>query len=386
MGAFLGSKHWSDRIARALQWRGKEMMRHWSDEIGRARYGLQRRVGAVKTMEGKQRLSGRVAIYTIFPTNGIQNSHHATVEALADCEYATLMVSNLPLTSESRAELAKKVWRIIERPNFGYDFGAYREGVRSLAPSLTQLQRLIFCNDSVWFPLPGAMDWPLRAEATGCDLVGAVSNGGIVTGPEATCGASWIYDPTLPDFHYCSFALSLGPAALRSEAFEKFWEKLRLTDNKLYTVKRGEVGFSRALIAAGLSHAETFDIQSLGKRIMAMTAPDLHQFISEIVIPEDYELEVRRTELLERDLAAQPRAELVAEACHMVASTGPAYALPAFAYDVLQHPFLKKSPLRLLPSGAAATLRLTERLPGALGQAIHAEATALAARAMAENG
>ncbi len=375
----MGAGHLFNRVRHGLAWRGAQMMRHLRDEMGRVGYALQRRTGGVKVQEGAQLLSDRLAIYTVFPVTGIQRSHHETIAALAACGYAVLVVSNLPLTAESRAALAKSVWRVMERPNFGYDFGAYREGVRYATQALPRLQRLIFCNDSVWFPLPGATDWPLRAEATGCDLVGAVSNYGIVIKPDPSTGADWIYDPTLPEFHYCSFALSLGPTALQSDAFRQFWQNLRLTNDKFHTVRRGEVGLSRALLAAGLRHTETFESRSLGPRLQAMSVSELRQFIAELVIPEDRALEQRRQAVLAQEPAAHAQADLVAAACHMIASTGPAYALPAYAYEVLQHPFLKKSPLRLLPNGAAATLRLTARLQGPYGQAIHAEAKALAA-------
>lgn len=288
-----------DRIARALAWRLSEARRHFADLSGAMIYLLARRTGGLRVTDGAQQPGIRLAIYTVFPQQGVQASHLHAVRALLDCGYVTLVISNLPLTDTDRAKLAPLVWQIVERPNFGYDFGAYREGIRRVAPLLAGLHRLVLLNDSVWFPLPGGADWPLKAEALGADFVGAVSNYGVpMPEPGVLDGFRWVYDPGLPDFHYCSFALSFGPRALADPAFAKFWVRLRLTDNKFHTVRRGEVALSRTLIGAGLSHAETLDVRGLGARLETMPEADLHRFIEELAIPEDHRLEALRQRIL----------------------------------------------------------------------------------------
>lgn len=306
-------------------------------------------------------------------------SHLAALKALRSNGYSTLVVSNLPLSGIDRARLSPHVWKVIERPNFGYDFGAYRAGLRAIATRQEQLQRLILINDSVWFPLPGGADWPMRAEALGVDFAGAVSNGAVSLPETAEWrGFQWRHDPTSPDYHYCSFALSFGPAALRHPAFRRFWAKLRLTDDKFHTVRRGEVGLSHALVGAGLSHAETCDTAGLGERIAAMPPAALRRFVEELAIPENDMLDARRRQLLAAPENPDSLAELRSGALAIIALTGPAYAMPAYAHEALGHPFLKKSPLRLARNAAQASLRLTARLPGAEGAAIHAEAQEIA--------
>lgn len=375
MTAFTG------RMIRSLRWRWGEVQRHTRDVAGALGHAVQRLTGGVLVTQGGLDPSDRMAVYMIFPTDGLQPSHHLALRALAEKGYTPLVVSNLPLSEAERAALVPLVWRIVERPNFGYDFGAYREGIRHLAPLLPQLERLVLLNDSVWFPLPDASDWLTRAEALGVDLAGAVSNCGIAT-PNGTTldGFRWNYNPGLPDFHYCSFALSLGQAALQAPSFARFWRQIRLTDNKFHTVRRGEVGLSQALIAAGLSHGETLDVRGLGAQIEALDLARLRQFVADLVIPEDTRLEAMRQRLLAEPDGPGRHGRLLEAALGIVALTGPAYALPAYAYDTLGHPFLKKSPLRLGRAGAETTLRLTERLPGDAGAMIHAEARALAAQ------
>jgi len=196
--------------------------------------------------------------------------------------------------------------------------------------------------------------------------------------PGVLDGYRWVYDPGLPDFHYCSFALSFGPGALTDPAFTKFWARLRLTDNKFHTVRRGEVALSCALIGAGLSHAETLDVKGLGARLDVMSETDLHRFIEELAIPEDHRLEALRQRILAEPDGPGRHQQLLSAALGIVALTGPAYAMPAYAYETLRCPFLKKSPLRLSRPAAEASLRLTARLPGTYGATIHEEARAIA--------
>jgi hypothetical protein len=368
-----------DRLKRSLTWRLSETRRHLDDLTGRIRYAVQRQTGALQVTDGAVQMSERLAVYALYPQQGIRDSHIHALRALYDCGYTTVAVSNLPLTEQDRARLAPLLWKLIERPNFGYDFGAYREGIRAVTPHLAGAQRLVLMNDSVWFPLPGGADWPLQAEGLGVDVAGAVSNYGVAM-PEALAldGFQWRYDPGLPQFHYCSFALSFGPVAVQHPAFTRFWRRIRLTDSKFHTVLRGEVALSRALIGAGLSHAETLRIKDLDTRLAALSTADLHRFVAELAIPEDLRLEALRQRVLADPEGPGQRVRLYSAALGIVALTGPAYAMPAYAHEVLGHPFLKKSPLRLSRPAAEATLRLSRRLPGTVGAAIHAEALELA--------
>ncbi len=367
------------RIMRGLAWRWSEANRHIGDVTGAVRYALQRVSGGLQVTKGQCAPGARMALYVIFPRDGLLDSHLLALRSLRASGYVPLVVSNLGLDAQARDALAPLVWQVIERPNFGYDFGGYREGMRALRPYLGQMERLVLLNDSVWYPLSADQDWPAQAEARGADVVGAVSNYGVPF-PESLSldGFRWRYDISLPEFHYCSFALSFGPAALRHPVFRRFWRRIRLTNNKFHTVRRGEVALSRALISAGLSHAETFDTSGLGARLGRLSQPELHRMLGQLVIPEDPRLETMRQRILSEPDGPGQRARLESAVLGIIALTGPAYALPAYAHDVLGHPFLKKSPLRLARSAAEATLDLTQRLPGEGGAIIHAEARALA--------
>lgn len=78
--------------------------------------------------------NARVAVYVIFPRTGFEETHFLAVRALARAGYAPFIVSNAPLSPTDRDRLLPEVWRYLECPNFGYDFGAYRAAIFYSAP------------------------------------------------------------------------------------------------------------------------------------------------------------------------------------------------------------------------------------------------------------
>ena len=379
----------AQRLDQSVRWRLRVTAAWLGDHVGNLQHRL---IGfrRLRVTPGAVQLGDRVAIYLLFPTDGLRDSHLMAIDALWRSGCAVLAVSNLPLAPSDVARLASLSWAVMVRPNVGYDFGAYLDAVRWLDRHLPRLRQLVLMNDSVWYPVPGSRDWAAEANALGADVVGAVWNYGVPR-PDFSNWQdyAWQVDPRHPGFHYCSFALSFGPNALRSPAFRQFWRNLVLTGNKVRTVQRGEVGLSRALLGAGLSHACTIDLSGLERELRAMSEPAIRRFVHDLAVPEDPRLDALRTRVLAETaalLASDPAAtdqirdSLCRFALAVVAEVGPAYAMPGYLIAVHGYQFLKKSPLRLLPSGAATTLEVAASLPGTDGAIIAAEANALAAR------
>ena len=185
--------------------------------------------------EGQVPLTAKVALVLVWQPRGLERSiidlcHHLVAQG-----YAPFIVSNAPLLPVDLARLMPLVWRVMERPNFGYDFGGYRDGVWQLQLWGVVPGRLVILNDSVWFPL-----WPdctllQRMEDSPGDLTGTVLR---------ERGTEMFLE---------SYALSLPSTTWQHPAFVAFWRDLRLTSNKYKVIRRGERGFGRALQAAGLS-------------------------------------------------------------------------------------------------------------------------------------
>jgi len=368
------------RVVDFARWRVYGVRQMFHDLLGNL---ANRTLGPMRSRvhPGNGAARDRIAIYVIFPSTGLLDSHLAALSALDRAGYATVVVSNLALAPADRSRVLVTCWRLIERPNFGYDFGAYRDGILHVWPNLPSVKRLVLMNDSVWFPIPGSRDWLAEAEALGADMVGAVWNHGLEpVDLNAWQSFRWAPDPTAPGYHYCSFALSLGPAILTSPAFYRFWKSIWLTDDKIGTVEAGEVGLSRTLINAGFSHGCTLDLSGMARDLEGMTHEELAAFVRTLVIPQDPDAEAFRDRVLAdcRSRFDEAGHRMLRQAALVVvALTGPAYAMPRYLLARHGYAFLKKSPLRLARSGALETLDVARSLRGDEGKTIHCEAQSM---------
>lgn len=324
----------------------------------------------------------RVVVYLVYPVNGLLESHFKAMAYFRDHGYAPVVVSNLKLDEADRRRLLETAHVLIERPNYGYDFGGYRDGIRFLRSRLPTLERLVLMNDSVWFPLARGESWLSASQALGHDVVGAVSN--CFTEPidpnqPGVSPFSWRYDTRGSRFHYCSFALSFGRAVLRDARFMTFWDRLKLTNNKFTTVHRGEIGLGQWIVHSGHSHGCTLDLSRLDERLDQLDDARLRAVAENLIIPESAPLRHQKAMVLQRALDdPETRQRLKDFILRATVDTGAAYALLDFALKENGYDFVKKSPLWLDPEGARITLRiLAER--GETG--LHNEAQALVRKA-----
>lgn len=374
------------RVARRLRWEATRATAAFEELCATRLHDL---LAARRTRRtpGAVQPEPDVAIYVIYPVAGLLASHLSALGYLARSGYAPIVVANAPLQPKERAQVADACWFCLERKNFGYDFGGYRAGILSLGPRLSELRSLVLMNDSVWFPLPGARDWLADAAAMEVDLAGAASNYAATRPALADYrGAVWDYDSARPGFHYCSFALRFGGRVLRDPGFEAFWRNFALSDSKLRTVRRGELGLTAWLIERGYSHAATLGMETFGDEIAGLDAAELKALVAGLVIPEDNALRELRDRVLGRAACDRWRSEAAALVLTAVAHTGIAYALPRWAYATRGHGLLKKSSLHLDPASAREILHFLGSLRGPEAEAILSEARRIAARSGADHG
>ena len=116
----------------------------------------------------------RVAALLIWQPEGIAPSVFRTISHLSDAGYAPFVISNAPVSEKDRGTLDAAVWKWMERPNFGYDFGGYRDALRVLKSWNADPERLVILNDSMWFPLSGGDEALARLEALEADVAGSI--------------------------------------------------------------------------------------------------------------------------------------------------------------------------------------------------------------------
>lgn len=320
--------------------------------------------------------SKKVAIYLIFPKTGILPTHLHSLQYMIENGYAPLVVSNLPLRPEDVQTVQAHAWQVLERPNFGYDFGGYRAAILELKSLLPQLDRLVLLNDSAWFPLAGKMNWLAQAEALGNDFVGAMESGFIKNRGkvESYETRKWAPDRTRKNFHYGSYALSIGPRLLRSKAFLQWWKRLRITQGRHRTIRRGEIGLSQWVIGNDFSHGATTDPTDLDAVFASLDDQALRDVFNNLAY-FDVAFTVQTLEQLEHSpgLENLTRRQLEQFMFLAIGKGGAAMTAPRFLIEQKNHTFLKKKMFRPNLRETAALIALIEGLGDPMGQHMLAE-------------
>jgi Rhamnan synthesis protein F len=279
----------------------------------------------VQRFDGKRALQRRIAAVLVFQPGVLPQSLLESCDQLADLGYAVLVVSNGPLSPGARAALLPRVWRVLERPNLGYDFGGYREAVMHIWDQRLDPDELLILNDSVWMvrsALPGFLSCISALDA---DVAGSVLR--------SKGQRHWLE----------SYFFQFRRSALESPVFRRFWRDYRLIDSKYGVIRQGERGISVDLAAGGLR------IASLGGNAA---------FLDEMRKAPDHELHLALKYAAPiAGAAGQERAALIAEPpgpdwrLRVIAHMGSVLdgrrvwssQFPVAAQRVMGYPFIKKS-------------------------------------------
>lgn len=346
------------------------------------RAGYDRKAtGLSQTYDGELPLAREAAIYLIFPSQGILPSHLSALRLMTAEGISPVVVSNLPLSDDDLATLRPLCAKVIVRPNLGYDFGGYRDGILDLAPSLPKFDRLFILNDSAWM-VEAPRSWFADARNLGVDFCGATSNYGIKRyDAHEFRDLRWEYTAQHRNFHYASYALAIGKPILLDPAFVAFWRRFRLSNHKKRTVRRGEIGLTQWVMRRGYSHDATCSVEGLDKEIAALGPDELDAVTRHLIIPERPRIRAKRDEVLLSDPATeQGRLDRIQIVLTAVSAQAMGYVMPYYTLRRRGFQFVKKSPLWISKAGSDTTLDILSSLPGPMGREAYAEARTLTAR------
>ncbi|MEV8465311.1 rhamnan synthesis F family protein [Fluviibacterium sp. DFM31] len=230
----------------------------------------------VRVLPGKQARTDRIALVLIYQPGGLPASLSETLDALARHDYALFFVVNGALPDSDLAALRDRGFAVMTRPNIGYDFGGYRDGIAYLRVSGALPAQLLVMNDTLWLP---AMDGPdtLAAFAQMDAPYAALCNFPYRPGRGR--------DPALTgQTHAASFLFRVSREVLDSAAFARFWSGYTLSAAKAQVLERGEVGFSKAMSEAGFPPRCLLDHDAIATRIPALPRPDLEDFLRRLPV------------------------------------------------------------------------------------------------------
>jgi hypothetical protein len=292
-------------------------------------------------VDGGVALGPKVALVLCWQPRGLAPSFLAMLDHLVASGYAPFVVSNAALSAADRQALYPRLWRAVERPNFGYDFGGYRDGLFLLRRWGIRPDRLVIVNDSIWFPLwPG--DQTLhRAEAAPFEVTGTILR-------------------QRGDLAFLeSYFFSIRGAVLDHPGFRAFWDGLRLTSNKYKVIRRGERGFGVALKAAGIAMGPLFPQADFDAAMARLEPGDLRQVLVHMAAV-DPEVAAEGAALARAPQSPDWPVQARAFMARVLQKTQTYSAFPVVAAGHLGYPVLKKSADPVSAEWRAAFLRAVD--------------------------
>ena len=187
---------------------------------------------------GDARGSNKFVIFAIYEKGEIRRDIRNALEVLTELGYSVVLVNSRKLSAPARESISKIVFNYIERPNYGRDFGSYKDGInwlcKSYAGEYSEASRILFLNDSVFYSRKNLDVFFNSLMETQYSVFGATIN----------------YQK-IP--HIGSFCLSVDSSILMNREFLKFWKKYRKTDLRAHTIKFGELALSKLLARLSIS-------------------------------------------------------------------------------------------------------------------------------------
>ena len=329
-----------------------------------------------KQYSGSLSLKNRTVIFLIFPEAGITNSHLRTLKYFIKNNYSPIVISNLPLIESDRSEILKNCCSLIERKNFGYDFGGYRDAILYLSNKIKQFDNLLLINDSTWFPILQDNAFINFINNSNLDFIGATSHYGFerlkLPSKRENLPKTINFNSDNRNFHYASYALSFSKKILNDSNFYKFWKTLRLSGTKNVVVRRGEIGLTQFIIRnKNYSHGSFIDSEKLDATLKEFSRERLLKICHEVIV-ENKSLKIFKEKFF-TDLENSFKNEIISFLIIIVSRQIIVFSLLKFLIEELRFPFIKKMLLKLDKDSAEKTYNIIKSLDEEIFEEINSE-------------
>jgi len=253
-------------------------------------YSSRLRIRAVTQGHAPQK-GNKFVLFVLYTRAGIPQFTQNVIDAIERSPFNLVVVTNSSLSGDVRAAVLDKCCLLIERANYGRDFGAYKDGLEILSQRYPDIERLVLLNDSLFFFERGLAR--IIAELDGRhDFIGLTE----------------VFEY---HYHVQSFMLSFSRNVLQHPRFTRFWRKYRPISTRRWSVHKGEVGLTRALTKAGFQPHILFHGAQLIEHLRGSPIEDLLSAIG--LLPTFFRAQIYdRLEELQSRENAQATAPLAA--------------------------------------------------------------------------
>ncbi|WP_445810733.1 rhamnan synthesis F family protein [Yoonia sp.] len=194
--------------------------------------------------DGQAPETDRVAILLIYQPAGLAESTIILCQDLINNGFSPFVVTNSPLSDTDSTKLEAWCWKLMTRPNFGYDFGGYQDALLTLRNLVPDANAAIIMNDSVWLNMDQALIAMLQGAPTA--VVGLVQESKLRTDNKNNLSVDL---QNLQSYFYF-----IHRGFWQDPQFWRFWQDYMMVSSKKRTIKAGELGFTKYLVANDIPH------------------------------------------------------------------------------------------------------------------------------------
>lgn len=222
----------------------------------------------LKVFEGNGSRTKNIVVLLIYQPGGILPSTLTQLRYFDAKGYSTLIVSNAAISEETIKLLSPFAFQIMIRPNFGYDFGGYRDGILHCIEKGIQIESLVVLNDSIWFPAHKDSDPIKDLDQCPSDLVGLTY---------------YTHKSKEHLNHLQSYCFRFGASILADPFFEQFWRDLPLSNSRNTVIRKCEMQLTRAFSSRGYSIGVLYPDREANQKIFDLSqteAQDVFAYIN----------------------------------------------------------------------------------------------------------
>lgn len=214
-------------------------------------------------------LCSAVVIFVIYQPNGLSRSVFHTLKHIISEGFSPFVVLNSPITGREFDELRAQSAMVMERPNFGYDFGGYRDAMMYISALEHKLDCVGFLNDSIWYPVFDSCDHLKLMKALDGDLIGY--------------SCSKTFEPLTKQHLDSYFFMFKGSKFLRSKQVTDFWTSLRVASNRYFTIRNSEMKMTKYFSDLGFKVNWLFSEKDLLNTLDNWTDIAIYDFVDYLV-------------------------------------------------------------------------------------------------------
>ncbi len=161
-----------------------------------------------------------------------------------------VFITNSDVSSEYIDAINIKFLRVIRRDNIGFDFGAWKDGIKACKADILLYDCIVLANNSVFFPAYNLCDvFGLMDSREGIDFWGitAFTENKFISAPERR-----FFDKKRVPQHIQSYFL-VFKGNMINDCFFAYWDNLEYTKSFVETVEKGELSLTSYFSNKGYS-------------------------------------------------------------------------------------------------------------------------------------